>query len=176
MNLEDIERVISVPKDVSDKELERVIFDRLPSCMHTGKANTVMLDGYNDDDRELWDIPEAVAVLERMVSTGFISILEPTSHLEGIRSDHCPAMGLGAFEVWAATKNLVGVESRDISQETLRHFFTEVLPQANKRAERVVVSRMDTRLVVNEGQQKLDLQQSIETGRKALENRRNRPD
>lgn len=172
MNLDDLERIISIPKDVSNSQLERVIFDRMPACVTYGKANTVMLDGFNDDGRELWEIPEAVAILERMVSTGFISILEPTSHLEGIRSDHCPAMGLGAFEVWAATKNLVGVESRDISQDTLRQFFREVLPQANQQAERIVRERMTAPLVVNEGQQKLDLQRSIET---TQQHRRNRP-
>ena len=59
-----------------------------------------LIDGFDDDPRDLWDIPEARAFCRRLVSLGFISWLEfalcdPQTDIDKVAKD-----GLGALEIW----------------------------------------------------------------------------
>lgn len=57
------------------------------------------IGGYDDDARELWEVPEVRAFCRRLFNVGFPSYLDAfgKNWLEG---DNPAPFGLGAFEVW----------------------------------------------------------------------------
>src|SRR5215469_10950369 len=59
--------------------------------------------GFNDDPRELWEIPEAKTLAQRMVAIGFIAWLEGSVLMPELRRgpDANLRLGMGALEVWA---------------------------------------------------------------------------
>ena len=46
-------------------------------CDTSGKGFYIMFHGWDDDPRGLWDIPEAVALMKKIVEMGFLSVLHP---------------------------------------------------------------------------------------------------
>jgi len=61
------------------------------------------VDGYNDDPRDLYQIPEVIGLFKRLLNNGFISLLEySTIHpIMAPKNMPIPSPGLGALEVWA---------------------------------------------------------------------------
>jgi hypothetical protein len=72
----------------------------------SGMTNALCtLGGLNDDPREVWQIPEARAFFRRLVTTGFISYLDPLAALNPDPATHyLLRAGFGACEVWLASE------------------------------------------------------------------------
>ena len=80
------------------------------------------IGGFDDDPRELGQIPEARALCRRLVGIGFISWLDVCTSIPQLKGIGMEA-GLGAFEVWAIAEGILGAAGGyDIPKETLAHF------------------------------------------------------
>jgi hypothetical protein len=94
--------------------------------------------GYEDDARELYEIPEARAFCRRLVDMGFIAFLDETT----LFSSDMPAMakqGFGAMEVWLCAEDrlqAINLMTRELADE-----WAKVLAQAKMRADELIGSR-----------------------------------
>jgi hypothetical protein len=88
--------------------------------------------GFDEDPRELHEIPEVRGFCRRLVSVGFISYLDYASTL--LPEERQTAPGLGAFEVWACGEGIMrnGLEFT----ENLSARFNLVLRRANAAADK----------------------------------------
>lgn len=97
------------------------------------------ISGFDNDPRELGEIPEARALCRRLVSRGFISWLEVSTTVPLLRRPDLdtPAMSaaLGALEVWLIAEGLVGkAGTHQIAPADLLRF-QAVLAEANQKAD-----------------------------------------
>jgi hypothetical protein len=92
--------IISIARDETDAEL--IDFMRgMKAARESGIKNIVcLLGGYENDPREVWQIPEAVATCKRLVSSGFISYLDTCPSLDNAIKNKTELHALGAMEVW----------------------------------------------------------------------------
>lgn len=112
--------VIELFVDMTDDDIREIIRNSLPVATAKQQGFCLMIGGYDDDKRELWDIPEAVSLFKRLVSLGFISCLEVSTKIEILaRVSGLP--GFGAFEVWASSIGKMGF-SESFSQEEMKEF------------------------------------------------------
>ena len=93
----------------------------------------LFIDGFDDDRRELGDIPEVRAFCRRLVTQGFISYLDFTTTLPPCE---------GGLTGWGACEVLLCSEGRmkngmEITRKDLEHFRDEVLA-SNARADALV--------------------------------------
>jgi hypothetical protein len=100
----------------------------------------LVVQGFNDDPRNLWEIPRAVELLRRAYSAGFVAVLEPST-TTGPRADGA-AFGLGALEVWLIATGRFDVDCGRLEIETmaLLDFVSEVMPAEVIRVERMVAN------------------------------------
>ncbi len=94
-----------------------------------------LVDGFDDDKRELYQIPEARALFRRLVKLGLISYLEV--HVTLPHSDPALSHGLGALEIWSMSEGIVRSQNQEIPKETFITFFRE-LEKSNERAEKLI--------------------------------------
>jgi hypothetical protein len=100
----------------------------------------LVVNGFNDDPRNLWEIPRAVELLRRAYSAGFVAVLEPST-TTGPRADGA-ALGLGALEVWLIATGRFDADGIRLTVEpmTLLDFVSEVMPAEVMRVERMVAT------------------------------------
>jgi hypothetical protein len=100
----------------------------------------LVVQGFNDDPRNLWEIPRAVELLRRAYSAGFVAVLEPST-TTGPRADGA-AFGLGALEVWLIATGRFDVDCGRLEIETmaLLDFASEVMPAEVIRVDRMVAN------------------------------------
>jgi hypothetical protein len=98
--------IMALMHDATDEEIVSMMRQMKSIREHKSKANIVMLvNGYDSDPRELWEIPEALALFRRLIDTGFISYLDP-GHVPGVSE---PAEGgFGAAEVIFSVEGRMG--------------------------------------------------------------------
>jgi len=76
-------------------ELRGLAVKLMPSVGSEGYA--ILVGGYDDDPRELYQIPEVIDLFKRVIKSGLLSVLEVST---SIGKDFAGA--LGALEIWAA--------------------------------------------------------------------------
>lgn len=76
------EVVCHMHKSVTDEEIESVICLAIPDVMKEDRGWLCAINGYDDDERELYQIPEAIALCQRFVKCGLISILTTSTLME----------------------------------------------------------------------------------------------
>jgi hypothetical protein len=83
--------------------------------------------GFNDDPRELWEIPEAKKLAQRPVDIGFIAWLEGSVLMPEIRRgpDVNLQSGMGALEVWALAKGKMKGIAMTLSRDDLTGFLKD---------------------------------------------------
>lgn len=82
--------------DMTDEELKECIHRMYPLCQSEAKGFTLTISGYDDDPRELWEIPEAVKFCQKLLDIGFPAVLDI-----GSRHDDLPGHpGFGLIEIW----------------------------------------------------------------------------
>jgi hypothetical protein len=98
---------------------------------------TCTISDYDDDPRELHEIPEVQAFCRRPVDLGFIADLDVTTSIAGLARVG-PQAGLGAFDVWALAEGMIGQTGMtEITEDTLLRF-RDVLAACNRRADRAL--------------------------------------
>ena len=107
-----------------------------------------LLDGYDEDPRELHDIPEARAVAMRAWDLGIGSFLEvtttceaPLSSLPRFTPDGRPlgCAHLGAWELWRlAHGDIKSIALQRVQVADLQHFIKHELAAANERADQLL--------------------------------------
>lgn len=112
-----------------------------------------VLDGYNEDPRELHQIPEARALAKRAWDHGIGSFLEVTTLLEGfgplpgkLKEAGIPGAFMGALELWSLAhgkmedgepENGIGCRLHGTNEELIQ-WFNQELCAANKRADELL--------------------------------------
>lgn len=134
--------IMNLHVNLSDAEIEEAMKDMAPVCQTTQTGFFVCVDGYEHDQRELWEIPEVKSFFQKLVKCGFISFLEISATAEGltrldkeITSVGFP--GFGALEVWMIAKGMMHKGRTDIVQKDLRKFIAD-LDVANVASKEVV--------------------------------------
>lgn len=89
--------------NMSDEELQATIQKSLPVCKKNKQGFYLSVKGFDDDPREIWEIPEVLKFYRRLKNLGFLSILTTSSHIFPSSQDE-PA-GFGAFEIYLFATN-----------------------------------------------------------------------
>lgn len=131
--------ICSIQKDDTDETLRNKMIE-MESLLSSGLCKTgflLTISGYENDSRELWQIPEVRKLTKRLVKIGFISLLEFATHLKSmIDPDPLYKSTLGAFEVWAISKGIIKSYYSKVTKEQYS-LFLEVLRDANFECDKI---------------------------------------
>jgi hypothetical protein len=132
--------VIEIHPSQSESELFAVVrsysdqMDAMEASGEEYRAPVLIVDGFNDDPRDLWHIPEAIEFLKRACRAGFLSILEPSVMMKSKgRCGFVPTFG--ALELWLVANNLISVDAGEVEIQgnDVQRFFRRVLWNENRR-------------------------------------------
>jgi hypothetical protein len=140
-------KVIALEIDQTEKDLQEMAY-KLSGEM----GFYLTISGFDDDSRELWQIPEAIDLCRRIVKTGFIAVLEASSSVEGIRTSdsdpglgiltHAAFIGLGAFEVWVFSEGRMKSGGVTFSKNDIFEFYN-VLVEAQEKLKKLRTDRIE---------------------------------
>lgn len=128
----------------TDEDIKGFIKTILPICKKTQAGACFSIDGYDDDKREIWQIPEAISFIKKLMKLGFMSILEisttsPTLvRKELFNTTDLP--GFGAIELWLIANDKMEDGANEITVEMLE-FFKKDLEKSNGIAESYLVEK-----------------------------------
>ena len=128
---------LALATTISPDEIDDHIRNIYPFITHRKEKVCLSIEGFNEDARELWEIPEVVSLFERLVASGFISLLEISTSCPFLIEQELP--GLGAFEVWLASVGLLKTGQTQINARILGEFM-ENLEKANQQANKIAQS------------------------------------
>jgi hypothetical protein len=96
--------VAHIEATLTDSGIDNLIRATLPQVMKEQKYWVCAIAGYENDERELYEVPEVRAFCRRLVERGFIASMRPTTQF--FQDDH-PELKrfLGGIEVWAIAEN-----------------------------------------------------------------------
>jgi len=129
-------KIIALETHQTDEELQDMTYKLRQALLAEGpepEGFFMTISGYDDDPRELWEIPEAVDLCQRVVKTGLIALLNLSSRVKELmpeRFQECegPGPGLGALEVWVFAKEKMvsdgqGVPEAKVFERDLDEFY-----------------------------------------------------
>lgn len=125
--------VLETDVGISDADIRKAMtgMHKFRECVPNAHV-VVIVHGYDEDSRELWEIPEVAVLFQRLVASGFISYLDisPSLSKEEAMKD-CP--GFGSLEVWLIARG----EMKTHLQLTADHLgkFQEELEKSNEIAD-----------------------------------------
>lgn len=122
--------IYQIEKDLTDAEFIEVIRKFWPIVSTKNRGVYSSIFGYDEDPRELWQIPEVKILCERLVNLGFISILEPTTLFTEEKGFDA---FFGALEIWALSKGLFTFQGDLEMTPELFNEFKVVLSQSNMK-------------------------------------------
>ena len=132
--------VAHISATITDKAIDNLIRMTLPLVMDKDIYWVCAIAGYEDDERELYEVPEVRDFCRRLVEHGFIASLRLSTMYQS--DDKRPELKrfLGGMEVWAFAENLL--EKNGDFRLTKERFerFDVVLKKAEKRAVSLVRS------------------------------------
>lgn len=122
--------------DATDEEL--VTTARNAATQAPGPNRFVFMGvyGYDDDPRELHEIPEVRPHMRRLVDFGFISILTRSSMLPELGGIGGPFRAFGAFEVWAFAEGMFAGGRIEFTSADVDRFVKDVYPSAGEALRR----------------------------------------
>lgn len=108
----DPERKIYILPDMTKRDLIEAFAYALPEVVEKNEPMMVSFHGWNRDERELWNIPEAVALSKTILEIGGISALEvfPNMRWDAVPKEddrEFRPTGMGAFDIWMMAKELI---------------------------------------------------------------------
>ena len=122
-------KLVAVETGQTEKDLSEMAIKLTAFVNDEGFYLTI--SGYDDDSRELWEIPEAIELCKRIISSGLIVVLKGSSQVKelGARDFGGLPAPLGAFEVWAFSEGRMkhggaGFSKTDLS-DTLKNLIIE---------------------------------------------------
>lgn len=98
--------LVIVGVDESDHELTNLLWAVTRKVKATGVPCWLLIGGYDDDERNLWAIPEVKDFANRLIRLGFLSLLHmcPPIEPETITSQR----GWTAYELWLCGRGELG--------------------------------------------------------------------
>lgn len=125
-----IEKLILVHANMDDDDLKAVFCDALSVVLKDQSPYIVRFPDFSFDPRELWEIPEAIAMCSRILNIGGISVLEVFE--EKAQTDSgmnvVGPSGLSAFHIWMIGNNLIAdIVGKELSRETFEQFHSDLL-------------------------------------------------
>lgn len=124
---------LHLPKDITDEEIDELIRIGMPQAMKKGIGVACAVYGYEFDERELYEIPEAIVMAKRLVERGFIGIMHVSTLMDKKEKPYLAKL-FGAMEIWAmATGHLDSNGDLNINEDEIKDFLAD-LDKANKRA------------------------------------------
>jgi hypothetical protein len=135
---------LSLNADMTDNEIKDCIQNMIPVCMANRRGFCLTLGGFDNDSRELWQIPEAIQFMKKLCNIGFISVLEvSTTSPDLIREEFRIFAdgkngigGFGALEVWMCATEIMGLGQTELDQATLEAFRRD-LDIANEKSAKI---------------------------------------
>ncbi len=132
--------IISIAPSESERKLFRMAWklsdaiDAMERDDVNIAAPVIALEGFNDDPRELWHIPEARQLLATIVSSGLLSVMEP-SVIFSKRYMLPGIVTMGALEAWLIASDRFDCDAYqvEIDPKAVDEFAEKVLPHANHR-------------------------------------------
>ncbi len=140
--------ILPIPCEITDEEIDQTIKEGHPIVVNTQVGWVVAIAGYDDDDREVYQIPEIKILAKRLVERGLISLLSVSTLIE---KDEKPYLGgfLGAMEIWSLAKGKFGSGELIIERPDWEDFFMD-LGRSNEICHNLTVA-------IKEGQHKASL-------------------
>jgi len=140
--------VIEIHPSQSESELfdvVRLCSDQMDAMDAAGKnylPPVMVVGGFNDDPRELWQIPEAIDLLNRACRAGFLSILEPSVMLKS-EVPRKFTTAFGAMELWLVARKIVTFkyEKVEIHPEHIKRFCRLILSDNQRLRKRIELWR-----------------------------------
>ncbi len=132
---------VELRTEMSEQDLLRIMRERYPVIlgssplddpdleMQRGLPLTAVIRGWDDDSRELYNIPEVISLARRMMKVGFISLMAPGPLLPAFSPPFNYIPGTwGAYEIWGCSEEFLGG-----ALETYRgEEFARVLEESNR--------------------------------------------
>ncbi len=121
----------SLTPDMTDDELKECIHRMYPKAVNSEQGFLLTISGYDQDPRELWEIPEVITFFNRLIDIGFLGLLALNAQtvMPG-------TPGFGAAEVWmVATGKITRRAKFPILPEYLKEVMRIVLESNEKIAQ-----------------------------------------
>lgn len=120
---------VSLSIDMSDDEIKECIQKLFPLVQEHGKGFCFSINGFDEDSRALWEIPEALDFLKRLSKFGFCSLLEPSTSCEaffpsGKLPNNKNLPGFGALEVWLCITDRMKKGEMSFDKKVIDTFFS----------------------------------------------------
>jgi hypothetical protein len=84
---------------MTDADIRRSVYEAAVITQKMGEGVLVSIDGYDNDPRDLWNIPEVVVFAKRLVANGVCSVAVVSTILDP-KFDGPGGRPFGGFEVW----------------------------------------------------------------------------
>jgi hypothetical protein len=91
-------------------------------CQEKGKGFCLSINGFDDDPRDLWEIPDALDFLKRLLNLGFMTVLEVSTKSEEISGLAFELPGFGALELWLCATERMKSGSNQIDVDSFKVF------------------------------------------------------
>jgi hypothetical protein len=128
----------SIQKDDTDEILknEMIKMESMLASILPTSGFLLSISGYEQDSRELWEIPEMKILATRLVNIGFISLLDLSTIMKSLKDpDPLYKTSLGALEVWALSKGILN--GKHLITKNQYQLFLEDLNNANTQCDKV---------------------------------------
>lgn len=104
----DVDHLVLINQDMDKDDILEVFLSCMPQISVGEGPFLLRLHGYGDDDRPIWEIPNAVQQAVWVVDIGGISVLEVVPSMSAASENELISPGgLGAFDVWLIAKGLM---------------------------------------------------------------------
>lgn len=115
-------QILDINKDMTAQEMRAKIKELIAIIEVTQRGFHLSVNGYDQDPRDLWEIPKAIALLQRVWDTGLAALLEPSSKET-----------LGALEVWMIITGRITHQGQYSITQQIRDQFIHELMACNRR-------------------------------------------
>lgn len=107
----------------SKDELVQMMVELYPKAIEANQGFHLTIGGYDDDPRELYEIPEVIEFFKLLVEIGFLSTLTVSTHLE-LEGETPDRLGIGALEVWLMANGHLTKGIREIDFTKFENFMS----------------------------------------------------
>ena len=136
--------IYNVDAKMKDDDIRQMIVQGFKLIEMSNDGAMLAMDGYGEDPRELWQIPEAINFAKKLVAMGVCSVLTISTYLNP-KYDDGSNVGrpFGAFELWLLAKQELGkkIENNRLAA-LLQEFNTFLTNVSNETATAVVEGRI----------------------------------
>lgn len=104
----------------TDEQIDEMLRRANAFCLAENSAYFLVVPGYDDDSRELYEIPEVLDLFDRLAKRGCMTVLE----VNAAKDDDMRM--IGAYQLWAIAKRLVSDRTIPLSRELLEQFVADL--------------------------------------------------